>query len=157
MADKHKKNRKFDMHPSETSALFAKRPRPPISKEKQEERKKRKRTKKRTAVKDEISGCIMQKCNEEPEVYWRSIGIDPLPSCSLTVLNSSDFPMTVRADTDGKGVADTILFKLTEKNQTKSITLNSIASLIVSFEGEENQMGNGRYSLTIAYHKTSCI
>lgn len=125
--------------------------------EKQKSRTKRKKKQKKTReIKDDICGHIRQKCNGKAEEYWRSIGLDPLPSGSVTVLNSSGYEMTVRADTNGNGNADIVLFSLTERDQSKSVTLDSIAKIEVTCEGDSSQICHGMYSLLIAYPKDIC-
>lgn len=159
MADKIKKSRKnskTELLPSDRIKKKSKSPEINIENAETDQNSSRRRQKK-TVINDDISGCILQRCNGEAEVYWKSVGISPLPSGSISVLNKCDCPMTVRADTSGNGIADTLLFTLNERGQAKSISLGSIAEIFVSFEGEESQKGSGQYSLTIHYHKDACV
>ena len=159
MADKIKKSRKnskTELLPSNRINKSSRSPKTNIENADINQQNSRRRQRK-NIIMDDISGCILQKCNGESEVYWKSVGISPLPSGSISVLNKCDFPMTVRADTSGNGIADTLLFTLNERGQAKSISLGSIAEIFVSFEGEDTQVGSGHYSLTIHYHKDSCV
>lgn len=119
-------------------------------------KKRRKKQKKTQEIKDDICGHIRQKCDGNAEEYWRSIDIDPLPSGSVTVLNSSGYKMTVKADLTGDGNADIVLFSLTERDQSKSVSLGSIAKIEVICEGDSSQICNGMYSVLIAYPKDVC-
>lgn len=116
-------------------------------------KKKRKKKQKIQKIKDDFCGHIRQKCDGKAEEYWRSIGLDPLPSGSVTVLNSSGCKMTVRADINGNGHADIVLFSLTERDQSKSVTLESLAKIEITCEGDSNKICQGMYSLLIAYPK----
>jgi hypothetical protein len=111
------------------------------------------RSKMNQLVKDEICGTIKQACNGEFVTYWRVFGITPLPSGSVTVHNMSNCFMTVRADLDGNGISDTILFTLTERDQSKSITLGAIANLEICCEGDAIEMCRGKFSIEIHYEK----
>jgi hypothetical protein len=102
-------------------------------------------------VTDEISGNIKQNCNGEFVEYWRYIGIFPLPSGSVTVLNTSGCMMTVKADTNGDGNANILLFTLTEKDQAKSVTLKSITNLEVCCKGGGSQKCSGKFCITLHY------
>ncbi|WP_148359643.1 S-Ena type endospore appendage [Peribacillus simplex] len=104
-------------------------------------------------VTDEICGLIKQDCNGEFVEYWKFLHPKPLPSGSVTILNTSDCIMTVRADTNGDGIADTILFTLTEREQTKSVTLGAIANLEISCEGGTDPKCSGRFCIKIEYEK----
>ncbi|MEE3951674.1 S-Ena type endospore appendage [Peribacillus frigoritolerans] len=104
-------------------------------------------------VTDEICGLIKQNGNGEFVEYWRFLHPKPLPSGSVTILNTSDCIMTVRADTNGDGVADTILFTLTERDQTKSVTIGAIANLEISCEGGTDPKCSGRFCIKIEYEK----
>ncbi|MFJ5763690.1 S-Ena type endospore appendage [Neobacillus sp. NPDC093182] len=111
------------------------------------------RQKKKRLVQNEICGNIKQNCNGEFVTYWRSFGITPLPSGSVTVLNMSNCIMSVRTDLDGDGISETILFTLTERDQSKSITLGTISNLEVSCEGVANEMCRGKFCIEIHYEK----
>jgi hypothetical protein len=100
---------------------------------------------------DEICGNIEQTCNGEFVEYWKYIGVSNLPSGSVTVVNTSDCLMTVRADTDGDGVSDTTLFTITQRGQTKSVTLESVANLEISCTGGEVLNCNGKFCISIHY------
>ncbi|MGE7604356.1 S-Ena type endospore appendage [Peribacillus sp. NPDC097675] len=159
MADKIKKSRrnsKTELLPSDRIKKNSKSPNGNIENAEIDQKNSRRRQRK-NVINDDISGCILQKCNGQSEVYWKSVGISPLPSGSISVLNKCDCPMTVRADTSGDGIADTLLFTLNERGQAKSISLGSIAEIFVSFEGEDSQIGSGQYSLTIHYHIDACV
>jgi hypothetical protein len=104
-------------------------------------------------ITDKICGNIYQRCNGEFAEYWRSIGISNLPFGSVSVVNKSDCIMTVRVDTEGDGVSDTHLFTITEKGQTKSVSLGTIANLEISCTGGENSHCSGSYCLSIHYEK----
>ncbi len=104
-------------------------------------------------VTDEICGNIEQVCNGEFVEYWKYIGRGNLPSGSVTVVNTSDCLMTVRADTTGNGVADTTLFTIAKRGQTKSVTLEFIANLEINCTGEENISCSGKFCLSIHYEK----
>lgn len=115
--------------------------------------KPRKPPKTRKLVKDEICGNIYQSCNGKFEEYWRSIGLSDFPSGSVTVINQSHCTMTVRADTNGDGVPDVTLFTITEKGQTKSASLGTIANLEISCTGRENLKCSGSFCISIHYEK----
>ncbi|MDQ0229642.1 S-Ena type endospore appendage [Metabacillus malikii] len=105
-------------------------------------------------VQHEICGNIKQLSNERLERYWRAFGICPLPSATVTVLNSSHCKMTVKADLDGDGISEATLFILTEKDQSKSITIGSIAALEISCFSEKGAfLCSGRYSILLDYEK----
>ncbi|WP_243293153.1 S-Ena type endospore appendage [Bacillus sp. FJAT-47783] len=132
----------IDIPPPGCPDIFPRKPKPPKPPKK-----------KRICVENEICGYINQNCNGEFVEYWKGIGISPIPSGTVTVLNTSGCNMTVRADIDGDGIPDITLFNLTEENQTKSVTINSIASIEVSCEGEENQKCTGTFCIDIHYEK----
>jgi hypothetical protein len=108
---------------------------------------------KKKIVSNEFCGTIKQNCNGEFVEYWKVIQITPLPSGTVTVLNTSDCMMTVRADTNGDGIADTVLFTLTENEQAKSITLGAISSLEISCENRANQKCSGRYCINTHFER----
>jgi hypothetical protein len=101
-------------------------------------------------VSDTISGSIQQKCDGKAVEYWRFIGKHHCPSATITILNASDCLMTVRADLDGKGFTDFVLFTIAENGQSKSISVPSIANLEVVCSGE-GKLGLGQYHMTIHY------
>jgi hypothetical protein len=103
-------------------------------------------------INDSFSGSIQQKCDGRSVEYWRFIGPHDWPSATLTVLNTSDCAMTVRADTNGKGTSDFYLFTITENGQSRSISLPSIANLEVICSGD-GKLGTGRFYMTIHYLK----
>jgi hypothetical protein len=105
---------------------------------------------KKERVNDFVSCSIQQKCDGRAVEYWRFIGINELPSATLTILNTSDCIMTVRADLCGKGISDFVLFTITENGQSKSISVPSIASLEVICSGE-GKLGFGQFNMTIHY------
>ncbi|MFD1706146.1 S-Ena type endospore appendage [Siminovitchia sediminis] len=114
---------------------------------------------KKRLVGNEICGNIKQDCNGEFVTYWKAIGITPLPSGSVTVMNKSNCVMTVGANLDCYGCScdgsctNVKLFTLTEKDQSKSITLGSIACLMISCDGEVNQKASGRFCIELHYEK----
>jgi hypothetical protein len=61
--------------------------------------------------------------------------------------------MTVRANLDGDGFSETILFTLAEKDQSQAITLEAIAKLEVSCTGAGNQKCIGKFCIEIDYEK----
>lgn len=102
-------------------------------------------------MKDELCGIIQQDCNGQFVEYWRSIDISPLHG-SVSVFNSSECMMTVKADTNGDGISDIILFTV-EKNQTKAVTFKSITNLEISCEGVLEEACSGKYCLSLYYRK----
>ncbi|MBM7618741.1 hypothetical protein JOC95_000583 [Bacillus tianshenii] len=107
--------------------------------------------KKKKLVTDKICGNIEQTCNGEFVEYWRAIGFSSLPSATLSVINKSDCPMTVRAGTGGGD--DVILFTISEKGQTKSVSLSQIANLEVSCDGVGNSRCFGTYCINLHFEK----
>jgi hypothetical protein len=104
-------------------------------------------------VTDKICGNIEQTCNGEFVEYWKFIGGSSLPSGSLTVVNTSGCLMTVRADTNRDGVSDTTLFTITERGQTKSVTLESIANLEIGCTEGVDSNCYGKFCISIHYAK----
>ena len=74
-------------------------------------------------VTDEVCGNIEQNCTQGYVEYWKIVGIQDLPSGTVSIVNTSDCTMTVRADTTGNGISDYTLFSIDERGQTKSVTL----------------------------------
>jgi hypothetical protein len=102
-------------------------------------------------IKNEICGLIQQKCNGEFVEYWRSIDLTSIQYGSVTVINSSECTMTVKADTNGDGIPDITLFTITDRDQTKAVTLRSITSLQISCEGDSGATCSGKFCLTLYY------
>jgi hypothetical protein len=128
------------------------KPHPPIPPEKSSQPSSEK-----PLLTDEICGNIEQGCDGTFVEYWKAIGISTLPSGSVSVVNKSHCLITVKADMNGDGIAETILFQLTQKGQSKSATLGSIANLEIGCgctDGQGNKNCSGTYCLTIHYEKT---
>ncbi|KGX89314.1 hypothetical protein N781_09345 [Pontibacillus halophilus JSM 076056 = DSM 19796] len=105
-------------------------------------------------VKDEVCGNIEQPCDGSFVEYWRVVGLPVLPSGTVTVYNGSDCIMSVRAVIQGSLID---LFTITEKNQTKAVTVSGIESLDVQcLGGATGATCSGRFCLTLHYQK-DCV
>ncbi|MGD6817755.1 S-Ena type endospore appendage [Metabacillus sp. 84] len=120
-------------------------PKPPCPKPKIEKR----------LISDEVCGNISQPCDGSFVEYWRAVGLPQFPSATVSVVNKSDCIMTVRADTNGDGVPNATLFQLTERNQTKSVTIGSISQLEVRCQNGSTPSGtcSGTFCLTLHYER----
>ncbi len=110
---------------------------------------------KREIVTAEICGGINQPCNGGYVQYWKTVGMDAFPMATISVLNKSGCVMTVRADTNGDGFPNVTLFQISERNQTKSVTIGNITALEVSCTGGTNPeaLCTGTYCITLHYEK----
>jgi hypothetical protein len=99
---------------------------------------------------DNFQGMIQQKCDGSPIEYWKVIGLEELPAGTITVLNTSPCTMVVYIDKDGNGIADFILFSISESGQSRSATVKKFSKLVISCYGD-GVVATGKYCLSIHY------
>ncbi|MCP1158828.1 S-Ena type endospore appendage [Bacillus infantis] len=103
----------------------------------------------------EICGNISQPCDGSFVQYWRTVGMNGFPSATVSVINKSDCVMTVRADTNGDGIPNVTLFQISDRNQTKSVTIGNITMLEVRCTGgtAPSSLCTGNYCITLHYER----
>lgn len=101
-------------------------------------------------VSDHIQGMIQQKCDGKPIEYWKIIGFDEMPAGTITVSNTSPCTMVVQIDKDGNGIADFILFSISDSMQSRSATVKKFSNLVITCYGD-GVVATGKYCLSINY------
>lgn len=98
-------------------------------------------------ITEEIGGKISQKCNSEPKVIWRAIGIQP--SGSIKVINTSNCTMIIKIKS-GKNLC-TSTITILPKDEI-ALTVNLIQCIQVECEGvQETDICTGCFRLCIHY------